>query len=48
VLAIAHGIGSGSDRAQLWMLSLDLVAVAAVLGAVAWRIGKGSLEARPT
>ncbi|HWC40346.1 MAG TPA: ferric reductase-like transmembrane domain-containing protein [Acidimicrobiales bacterium] len=40
VLAVAHGIGSGSDRAQLWMLSLDLVAVVTVLGAVAWRVGR--------
>jgi predicted ferric reductase len=51
VLALAHGIGSGSDRAQLWMLSLDLVAVAAVLGAVAWRLarlGRRGLQARPT
>jgi DMSO/TMAO reductase YedYZ heme-binding membrane subunit len=38
-LAVAHGIGIGSDRAELWMLSLDLVAVASVLGALAWRIG---------
>jgi sulfoxide reductase heme-binding subunit YedZ len=38
-LAVAHGIGIGSDRAELWMLSLDLVAVASVVGALAWRIG---------
>ncbi len=40
VLAVAHGIGIGSDRAQLWMLTLDLVAIASVLGAVAWRVGR--------
>jgi methionine sulfoxide reductase heme-binding subunit len=39
-LAVAHGIGIGSDRAQLWMLTLDLVAIASVLGAVAWRVGR--------
>lgn len=58
VLAIAHGIGIGSDRAQLWMLSIDLAAVASVLGALAWRVGWGGrrpgaararvLEARST
>jgi predicted ferric reductase len=39
-LAIVHGVGIGSDRGQLWMLTLDLVAVASVLGAVAWRVGR--------
>ncbi|HEY1636565.1 MAG TPA: ferric reductase-like transmembrane domain-containing protein [Acidimicrobiales bacterium] len=40
-LAVVHGIGIGSDRAELWMLTLDVVAVASVLGAVAWRLGRG-------
>ncbi len=36
-LAIAHGIGTGSDGAHLWMLVLTGLCAGAVLGATAWR-----------
>lgn len=42
-LALLHGIGTGSDSTAVWMRGLDLVCIAAVLGAVAWRL----LAARP-
>ena len=41
------GIGTGSDRSQPWMLSLELAAVGSVLGALAWRIGWAA-KLRPT
>jgi sulfoxide reductase heme-binding subunit YedZ len=37
-LALAHGLGAGSDSGQAWVLALDAAAVAAVGGAVAWRL----------
>jgi predicted ferric reductase len=36
-LALVHGFGAGSDRHQPWMLGLDLLAIAAVAVATAWR-----------
>jgi predicted ferric reductase len=37
-LAVSHSVGIGSDRASLWMLCVDLLAVASVVVASAWRI----------
>jgi predicted ferric reductase len=37
-LAVAHSIGIGSDRASLWMLCVDLLAVGSVVIALAWRL----------
>jgi methionine sulfoxide reductase heme-binding subunit len=38
VLAVVHGLGIGSDRHQLWFLTLNLVAVGSVGVALAWRV----------
>ena len=37
-VAVIHGLGIGSDTSQGWMQLTDLVAVAAVLAAVCWRL----------
>lgn len=37
-LAVVHGIGSGSDRLQVWMLALEAVCILAVLAAAIWRL----------
>ena len=37
-VAIVHGLGVGSDSGQPWMQVIDLVAVAAVVSAVCWRL----------
>lgn len=34
-VALAHGIGSGADRSQFWMLVLDTVCVLTVIGVLA-------------
>lgn len=44
-LAVAHGLGVGSDTRQRWMLALDVLAIVAVAAAVCWRLAVGS--ARP-
>jgi methionine sulfoxide reductase heme-binding subunit len=36
-VALLHGIGTGTDSTALWMLVIDIVCVAAVLSALAWR-----------
>jgi methionine sulfoxide reductase heme-binding subunit len=37
-VAVVHGLGiSGADSRRLWVLAIDLLCVAAVLGAGAWR-----------
>jgi methionine sulfoxide reductase heme-binding subunit len=37
--ALVHGIGiGGTDRTQPWVLALDAVAVASVVGALVWRL----------
>jgi methionine sulfoxide reductase heme-binding subunit len=41
-VALAHGIGIGSDGAQPWMLLIDGLAVAAVVAATWWRLGLAS------
>ncbi|HYT26542.1 MAG TPA: ferric reductase-like transmembrane domain-containing protein [Actinomycetota bacterium] len=40
-VALAHGLGTGSDTGRAWMLALDAVAVAAVATAVGWRLWTG-------
>lgn len=40
-LAVAHGLGSGSDASSAWMRGIDAVCLLAVGGAVAWRVAAG-------
>jgi sulfoxide reductase heme-binding subunit YedZ len=49
-LALAHGFGAGSDGSAAWMLAIQVACVAAVGGAVAWRViagrsNRGQLDA---
>lgn len=44
-VALAHGIGSGSDAGTAWMLALAGTCVAAVACAVAWRLAPRFAEA---
>lgn len=44
-LAVVHGMGTGSDTRRSWMLALDLICVAIVLGALWVRV---RLAERPT
>jgi methionine sulfoxide reductase heme-binding subunit len=37
-VALLHGFGIGSDNRQLWMLTLDVLAITAVAGAACWRL----------
>ncbi|HUA94229.1 MAG TPA: ferric reductase-like transmembrane domain-containing protein [Acidimicrobiales bacterium] len=37
-LALVHALGSGTDTSSNWGLGICLVAVAAVLGALSWRV----------
>lgn len=37
-VAVVHGFGMGTDRGQLWMLALDVLAVAAFVAAACWRL----------
>lgn len=37
-IAVLHGVGTGTDSTASWMLAIDVVCVAAVLGAVGWRM----------
>jgi hypothetical protein len=38
-IALIHGFGvSGGDGQQRWMIALDIVCIAAVLGALAFRL----------
>jgi sulfoxide reductase heme-binding subunit YedZ len=37
-VAVLHGIGTGTDNTALWMLVIDIVCVAAVGGALLWRM----------
>ena len=36
-VAVLHGIGTGTDSSATWMIAIDVVCVAAVLLALAWR-----------
>ena len=40
-LALAHGIGTGSDASAAWMVGIDVVCIVAVVTAVAWRLAAG-------
>lgn len=37
-VAVLHGIGTGTDNTALWMVVIDIVCVAAVGGALLWRM----------
>jgi sulfoxide reductase heme-binding subunit YedZ len=37
-VAVLHGAGTGTDSSSSWMIAIDIVCTAAVLGAVAWRM----------
>ena len=37
-LAVLHGLTAGTDALAPWMLGIDLLCVAAVAGALAWRV----------
>ncbi|MBV8304197.1 MAG: ferric reductase-like transmembrane domain-containing protein [Acidimicrobiia bacterium] len=37
-IAVVHGLGAGSDRSAGWLQVTNLVAVAAVVAAVCWRL----------
>ena len=37
-IALVHGLGTGTDSPQAWMLALDAASVASVLGVLWWRI----------
>ncbi len=37
-VALAHGLGSGSDSGQVWMIAVAVIAILAVLAAVALRV----------
>jgi sulfoxide reductase heme-binding subunit YedZ len=45
-IAVVHGIGTGSDTAQAWMLALDFVCVGAVLVAITGRVATGRAGGR--
>lgn len=45
-LAVAHGIGQGSDGRSVWFLAGTLGAVVAVLAATIWRTTTGFVEHR--
>jgi methionine sulfoxide reductase heme-binding subunit len=37
-IAVIHGLGTGSDTRQTWMIVIDVMCCAAVVGAVMWRL----------
>ena len=37
-VAVAHGVGIGTDRSTAWVLALSLGCVLAVVAAAAWRL----------
>jgi methionine sulfoxide reductase heme-binding subunit len=37
-VAVIHGLGTGSDTRQVWMIAVDVLCCVAVLGAVMWRL----------
>ena len=52
-IALAHGIGTGTDGTTVWFLGLAGVCTAAVVGAVAWRLssrfsGRGRVQLERT
>jgi sulfoxide reductase heme-binding subunit YedZ len=46
-VALAHGLGTGTDRQQPWALAVYLACVAAVVAAVAWRLRLAATTATP-
>lgn len=46
-VALVHGLGTGSDTQQVWMLALDALALAVVLAAVRWRLTRTRPGALP-
>jgi sulfoxide reductase heme-binding subunit YedZ len=47
-VALAHGLGSGTDAGSAWMLAVTGTCVAVVAGAVAWRLSPRFAEAGAT
>jgi predicted ferric reductase len=45
-VAVIHGLGTGSDSSQTWMLVVDAAAIAAVAAAVWWRLAVSGWTAR--
>lgn len=45
-IAVLHGLGSGTDVAEPWLMAITAACVAAVLGAVLWRLA-AALADRP-
>lgn len=43
-IALVHGIGAGSDSGAEWMVAINVGCVAAVAGAVAWRLVDANLR----
>jgi DMSO/TMAO reductase YedYZ heme-binding membrane subunit len=39
-VSVIHGLGTGSDTREVWMLVIDAVAIGAVVASVAWRVGR--------
>jgi methionine sulfoxide reductase heme-binding subunit len=37
-VALVHGFGMGTDKRQLWMLALDILAIASFAAAAGWRL----------
>ena len=37
-VAVLHGIGTGTDASTPWMIGVEVVSIAAVLLALAWRL----------
>jgi len=37
-IAVAHGLGIGTDRSATWVIALSMVCVSSVLGVATWRI----------
>jgi methionine sulfoxide reductase heme-binding subunit len=46
-VALVHGFGIGSDHRQLWMLAIDVAALAAVTAATCWRLTVTAVPAGP-
>jgi sulfoxide reductase heme-binding subunit YedZ len=42
--ATLHGLGSGTDRATPWLIAIEVVAIALVTSAIAWRVLAGRFE----
>jgi predicted ferric reductase len=41
-VALAHGLGSGTDLRTGWLLALTILSIAAVVGATGWRIASAA------